>query len=188
VYYELTTTALYSGSITICIDYTGLTFPGGTPQLFHYEGGLWVDRTTSVNPPVVCGSVSSLSPFALFAPADVTLPTIRRISASPNVLGPPNHRMVPVLVAVDVVDDQDPSPSCGIVSVASNEDVNGTGDGDTAPDWNVTAPLGLQLRAERSGSGNGRVYTLTVSCTDDAGNAVAGTVTVAVPKDQGKKR
>jgi hypothetical protein len=189
VFYELTTTAAYSGPITVCIDYTGITFPGGTPQLFHYENGVWVDRTiTPVNPPIVCGSVTSLSPFALFGPADLTPPKFSRIGASPNVLWPANHRMVPVFVDVVAVDDQDPRPSCGIVSVASNEDVNGTGDGDTAPDWNVTAPLALQLRAERSGRGNGRVYTLTISCADAAGNAVAGTVTVAVPKDQGKKR
>jgi hypothetical protein len=37
------------------------------------------------------------------------------------------------------------------------------------------------LRAERSGLGSGRLYTLTVRCTDASGNAstAIGTVTVA---------
>jgi hypothetical protein len=68
-YIELSTTATYSGSITVCFSYAGITFPGGIPQLFHYENGNWVDVTSSVDTvnQVVCGSVTSLSPFALFS-------------------------------------------------------------------------------------------------------------------------
>ncbi len=65
-YYELSTTASFSGSIEVCIDSTGISFPG-PPTLWHYEGGTWVNMTTSVNGAIVCGSVTSLSPFALFA-------------------------------------------------------------------------------------------------------------------------
>jgi len=36
------------------------------------------------------------------------------------------------------------------------------------------------VRAERSGNGSGRVYTLTVRCADPSGNASTGTTTVAV--------
>jgi probable HAF family extracellular repeat protein len=66
VYYELGTTASFTGSIKICIDSTGTSF-SGSPTLWHYENGAWVDVTTSVNGTIVCGSVTSLSPFALFA-------------------------------------------------------------------------------------------------------------------------
>jgi probable HAF family extracellular repeat protein len=65
-YYELATTASFSGSVQVCIDATGITF-NGPPGLWHYEGGSWVNVTTSVNGQIVCGSVTSLSPFALFA-------------------------------------------------------------------------------------------------------------------------
>src|SRR6266540_2605107 len=65
-YYELSTTASFSGSIEVCIDSTGISFPG-PPTLWHHEGGTWVNVTTSVNGAIVCGSVTSLSPFALFA-------------------------------------------------------------------------------------------------------------------------
>ncbi len=66
-YYELTTTASFSGTITVCINYTGVSFQN-QPALFHYENGTWVNRTTTVNTNTntVCGVVSSLSPFALF--------------------------------------------------------------------------------------------------------------------------
>ena len=66
-YYDLTTTAGFTGTITVCINYTGVTFQN-PPSLFHYENGVWVNRTTTVNTNTntVCGVVSSLSPFALF--------------------------------------------------------------------------------------------------------------------------
>jgi probable HAF family extracellular repeat protein len=65
-YYELSTTASFTGSVQVCIDATGVTF-NGPPALWHYDGGTWVNVTTSVNGQIVCGSVTSLSPFALFA-------------------------------------------------------------------------------------------------------------------------
>jgi hypothetical protein len=84
------------------------------------------------------------------------------------------------------VDNCDTSPTCTITGVSSNEPVNGLGDGDTAPDWVITGALTLQLRAERSGTGTGRVYTVQVSCVDDAGNVATATVGVSVVHDQGK--
>ena len=67
-HYELTTTATFTGSIQVCIDYTGITF-AGTPALFHFENGAWVNVSTSLDTvnEIVCGSVTSLSPFAIFA-------------------------------------------------------------------------------------------------------------------------
>jgi hypothetical protein len=38
----------------------------------------------------------------------------------------------------------------------------------------------LKVRAERSGSGDGRVYTITVESRDEFGNASTKTVTVTV--------
>jgi len=59
--------------------------------------------------------------------------------------------------------------------------VNGLGDGDTAPDWVIGNGLMVQLRSERAGTGNGRVYTVLVQSTDEWGNSSTKTVTVAVP-------
>jgi len=116
---------------------------------------------------------------------DATPPMIANAAASPSVLWPPNHKMVNVRVSYDVTDNCD-SPSalnCSL-GVSSNEPVNGTGDGDAAPDWEIVDAHNVQLRAERAGNGNGRVYTITITCIDSKGNASVSTVTVHVPKNQ----
>ncbi len=43
----------------------------------------------------------------------------------------------------------------------------------------------MQLRSERSGTGNGRIYTITVTCKDAAGNPTIKSTTVTVAHDQG---
>jgi hypothetical protein len=70
LYYDLSTTATFSGSATVCVPY-GFAPAGTTPTLLHYDGGAWVDVTTSFDDltRIVCGSVTSFSPFAtVFAP------------------------------------------------------------------------------------------------------------------------
>ncbi|HKO15510.1 MAG TPA: hypothetical protein VJU87_04675 [Gemmatimonadaceae bacterium] len=117
---------------------------------------------------------------------DVVAPVISSVAASPNVLWPPNHKYVPVTVSWSASDNCTPTPNCGIASVSSNEPVNGLGDGNTAPDWIVTSPSTVSLRAERSGTGTGRVYTIGVTCSDAAGNTSSpGLTSVRVPHDQG---
>jgi hypothetical protein len=115
---------------------------------------------------------------------DTTPPRIDSVRANPATLWPPNHKMVPVRVVPGVFDVCDAAPACRILSVISSEPVTGKGD-DTSPDWVVTGDLSVDLRAERSGKGNGRVYTVKVECVDDSGNASRGTGTVKVPHDQG---
>jgi N-acetylneuraminic acid mutarotase len=80
----------------------------------------------------------------------------------------------------------DSAPVCQIASVASSEPVNGLGDGDAAPDWAVTGALSVDLRAERAGTGPGRVYTITVQCVDDSGNTATAVAQVTVAHDNGK--
>jgi probable HAF family extracellular repeat protein len=67
-YYDVQTTATYSGTVALCFSYapSGYQDPANL-RLFHGEGGFWVDVTTSndVNTGSICGSVTSLSPFVL---------------------------------------------------------------------------------------------------------------------------
>ena len=72
------------------------------------------------------------------------------------------------------------SATCVISNITSNQPVNGTGDGDTAPDWEVVDEHHVRLRAERSG-GVTRVYTITITCTDAFGNTSTSQVQVTVP-------
>ena len=44
----------------------------------------------------------------------------------------------------------------------------------------------FQLRAERSGTGSGRIYTITCQATDAYGNSTVASVTVTVPHDKSK--
>ncbi len=114
-----------------------------------------------------------------------TPPTIDSVTATPNVLWPPNHKMVPVAVnvlATDICDQA--APTCEIITVSSNEPPSGKGSGRTAPDWEITGPLTVDLRAERSGKGSGREYTIATECTDTNGNTSTETVIVTVPHDQ----
>jgi hypothetical protein len=115
---------------------------------------------------------------------ETTPPIINSLTATPNVLlKPSNHKMVPVTVSVAVTDNCDPSvaQSCHIESIVSNEPVSGTGEGDTDPDWEITGNLTANIRAERAGSGSGRVYTIFVRCTDNAGNSSGTATQVMVP-------
>ena len=65
-YYDIDTTASFTGAITICLSYTpgSLTEP---VRLLHFDGSAWIDITTTANPlaGTVCAETSSLSPFAL---------------------------------------------------------------------------------------------------------------------------
>ena len=70
--------------------------------------------------------------------------------------------------------------------MTSSEPTDGRGDGHTATDWNVVDPHHVALRAERAGSGNGRTYTIGITCSDANGAATTQNVFVTVPKSQGK--
>jgi hypothetical protein len=115
---------------------------------------------------------------------DTTEPVIQEASANPASLWPPNHKLVQVSVSATAVDNCDPSPVCMVSNVTSNEPVNGRGDGNTAPDWVITGDLTVDLRAERSGKGNGRIYSISVSCTDACGNSSDATTSVIVKHDK----
>ncbi|HEX8435140.1 hypothetical protein, partial [Archangium sp.] len=63
----------------------------------------------------------------------------------------------------------------------------GLGYGDTSPDAQEgKAPGSVLLRAERSNTGDGRVYRIAYTATDANGESCSGTVAIGVPKDLGK--
>jgi len=68
------------------------------------------------------------------------------------------------------------------LSVTSNEPINGLGDGDRTPDWQIIDAHHVRLRAERSGTGTGRIYTITITCRDGAGNQTVKQTQVKVPR------
>jgi hypothetical protein len=84
-----------------------------------------------------------------------------------------------------LVSDGDPAVAFQLLSITSDEPDNGLGDGDTAGDIQGatlgTADTSFALRAERSGAGSGRVYTVVYRATDGSGNSSLATARVTVP-------
>ena len=98
----------------------------------------------------------------------------------------PNHKMRKIKATVEVDDTCDPNPQVTLVSITSNEPDNDTGDGNTEVDI-MGADFGSEdyrfsVRAERSGSGTGRVYTVVYSVADGSGNTAFAEATVTVAK------
>ncbi len=175
------------------------------PSSFHLESGASIEVTVSLRVPATAlegtpdtltvnvenlarttNNFAVLNSVVIEVVADTTPPEIVSLTATPNLLWPPNHRLREISLDLEVQDDQDPSPVCEIGGVTSNEPIDGPGDGSTDPDWLVPDPsiLEMQLRAERSGTGSNRIYTVTVECTDEAGNTAAATVDVTVPHNR----
>ena len=113
---------------------------------------------------------------------DKTPPTVA-CSASPNILWPPNNKLVPVNVSVSVTDSLSGSAGFNLVSVTSSEPDSGLG--DIQGFVSGTPSTNGQLRAQRLGAGSGRIYTFTYSGNDRAGNSASCTANVTVPYDQG---
>jgi hypothetical protein len=81
LFFNIETTATFSGFIEICLDVSGVTFPsGGNIRLLHFENNRWKDITTSgPTGGIICGRTRSLSPFTVAeqtAPYDETPPTL----------------------------------------------------------------------------------------------------------------
>jgi hypothetical protein len=107
-------------------------------------------------------------------------------TASPAVLWPPNHKMVEISFDLDTENDCELELVCTVLEVTSNEPINGLGDGNTEPDWVIGDDGSLMLRAERSGTGSDRVYTVRLLCENpDSGIGDETTVEIVVPHDQG---
>jgi hypothetical protein len=116
---------------------------------------------------------------------DRTPPILSRVRPSKQTLWPPNHKMVPITVSANIDDNcGSASVQCGITRVTSNEPINGPGDGNTRWDWEIIGPMAVNLRAERAGLLNSRIYTIWFTCTDAGGSTASSTTTVTVPHDQ----
>ena len=124
---------------------------------------------------------------------DTTAPTITA-SGKPKALWPANHKYQTVSISdlvssvTDICDASVGVAKIEITSVSSDEpeEALGEGDGNTTADIVIKGPQTVDLRAEREGTGNGRVYTINYKVTDTSGNTATGSSQVWVPHDQGK--
>ncbi len=169
-------------------DNCGIQSKGCSPA----EGSTFPIGTTPFTCTATDTSNNSNSCSSQVVVKDTTPPVIDSVSASPNTLWPPNHKFATVLVSASAHDTCDPSPTCAVTAVSSSEPPTGGGQGNTSPDFMFTtqfmtspATLPVQLRAERDGTGNGRVYTITVNCKDASNNvSLPATTQVTVAHNQ----
>lgn len=111
-------------------------------------------------------------------------PTCDQVTAGPD-LWPPNHKLQlrTLTGAADI--DGDPLVTT-VLGVTQDEPLDGLADGRTSPDA-MPGPESdqVELRAERSGRGDGRVYRISFIVEDGRGGSCTGTAIVGVPHDQG---
>jgi uncharacterized repeat protein (TIGR01451 family) len=141
---------------------SGSIFPGGTSYLD------WIATDAWGNTDVCRQTINVL---------DIEPPVISNAPPSVVSLWPPNHQMKDVRINYTVTDNCSATTS---LTITSNEPINGTGDGDTSPDWEAIDEHNVRLRAERAANGTGRIYTITITATDAAGNTASQNVEVRV--------
>ncbi|MFI5125767.1 MAG: PKD domain-containing protein [Candidatus Acidiferrales bacterium] len=192
-----------SGS-SVTLDGSKSSDPDGDVLSFVWkdEAGNLVGTTAIVQATVSLGThifkLTVTDPAGLSSTATTqvtvgdTAPPTLRVMLSPNLLWPPNHKLIPITATVGASDTCDANPAVTLVSVTSNEPDNGSGDGNQPNDIQAigggpiafgTDVLGFLLRAERSGMGKGRVYTVTYMVKGASGNTASASAQVIVPKD-----
>lgn len=151
----------------------------------------------------VCDGVTCTPPSGIFFPIGTTIvscagsagasgsftvtvqdtqgPAINNISVNTPVLLPLDNKMRDVTVSYEVSDNCTGKVTCSI-DVSSNELIKDAATSDTSPDWEIIDSHHVRLRAERANNGNGRIYTITVTCADANGNVSIKTVTVSAPR------
>lgn len=156
---------------------------------FYATGGATI-ATITVNLQVVLGE-GPFPPGRGFAVGEFGIavnqpPDCSGVTATPTSLWPPNHKLKIVTLSGATDPDGD-TPTLTVTGVTQDEPVRANENGDASPDA-VGGPGSdqVRLRAERSGSGDGRVYRIAFRATDALGASCTGSLNVAVPHDQSR--
>ena len=115
-------------------------------------------------------------------------PNVTAAHPSMDCLWPPNHKFVDITIEGVTDPDNDPV-TITITNITSDEptaSIEGAGGAEHAPDAYGVGTDTASLRAERSGTGNGRVYEIAFVASDGKGGETEGNVTVCVPHDRRK--
>jgi hypothetical protein len=156
----------------------------------HVSGSSFPVGTTTVHATATDAAGNSSTCSFTVTVKDIEPPVIT-LNGKTITLWPPDHKYATIHVtdlvasASDLCDPSVNINSVVIANVTSDEPENGTGDGNTIDDIVIGGDCkSVQLRAERMGGGDGRVYTITFKVTDSSGNSTTAAVQVTVPKSQ----
>jgi cysteine-rich repeat protein len=103
-----------------------------------------------------------------------------------ELLWPSDHRLRPVGI-VGVTDPDGDDLDLRVTAISQSEPIDDKGAGKTCPDASGIGTPIAQLRAERAGRGEGRVYRIAFAAEDGRGGRCEGAVRVCVPHDRGRK-
>ena len=163
----------------------------GTPEEVLLDKGVTADVVLALGEHVitlrVTDATGKTSTDEVAVEVVDTKPPVVSISVTPSSLWPPNHKMIHVVATLQVQECGEYTVS--LESIQSNEPGDGRGDGHTSDDIlgaaTGTADYEFDLRAERSGRGNGRVYTITYRVVDAGGLETRAKAFVRVGHDRG---
>lgn len=166
-------------------------FDPNTFRILHYNPATdqWDNLGNSTFLPsplqIVTLHTQQLGIFALVAHVAPPLvgPDVSNALPTLTQLWPPDHQFVSVGITGVTASDGGPV-SIVITRIGSDEPAQSSSHGDGCPDA-INDGATARLRAERSGQGNGRVYTLYFTASDRSGHSNSGQVKVCVPHDQG---
>ncbi len=144
-----------------------------------------VPNGTHVYTLIVSDGAASASSTVTITVEDTQAPTYTVV---PSVqLWEPNHTyhrfmLSQIITSLSDGCDDAQSISTYITSVTSDEEEDAIGDGNTLDDMVIIDCQTVDLRAERAGMRNGRVYTVYFLAEDGSGNTTPGSYKVGVPK------
>lgn len=183
---NFSTTASGTGPFSYAWTLDGNPVGGNNPSVTIPTGSLSPgSHTVQVTTTGTCGSAVQTATLTVGGAPVITL------TGTMHKLWPPNHQYNTfnisdfVSSASSTCDPMVDVNDVKILNVSSDEPENSSGaDGNTLNDI-VIAPdcKSVQLRAERDGNLNGRVYTITFKVTDQYGNSTTATATVTAPKN-----
>jgi hypothetical protein len=153
-YYDISTTATFTGAVTVCINYSSASYNNeNTLRLWHLNTStnLWEDITTTLDTTnkVICGQTTSLSPFV-----------VMEQDLAPEFEGPANIEVAATSAAGATVSYTVPTA---------------TDDSDSSVPVDCTPPSGNAF-------GLGSI-TVTCTAIDSAGNTTSKSFTIKVVYD-----
>ncbi|HKQ38791.1 MAG TPA: hypothetical protein VJ063_11990, partial [Verrucomicrobiae bacterium] len=187
---NFSTVASGTGPFSYAWTLDGNPVGGNSPNVTIPTGSLSIgNHTVTVVTTGTCGSAMQTAILTVSAGTPVI-----NLHTTSATMWPPNHQYQTFNVS-DFVSSA--NAGCGggditnsvvIQKVSSDEpeDNASGGDGNTLNDIVIAANCkSVQLRRERDGGKNGRVYTITFKVTDSFGNTATATVKVSVPINNG---